>query len=182
MRRRSCPLHVPIILPVLLACATLVTQAAAQHCWPSSVALLVRDERGALIHPDELDGYTYTPEKPDSSDQGHDLEHRTDGRWGPRAPAGTYALRWWGQGDCRVHLDEVVLRRGGREMRLRLSLRGRERHGAGGGGAGHGAFVLPALLALLVLVGAASGAGAHERGDGEEQPATEQQGGSRKKP
>ncbi|HEX6369237.1 MAG TPA: hypothetical protein VF006_09910 [Longimicrobium sp.] len=123
MRRRSRLLHVPIILPVLLACVALAKPAAAQHCWPSSVSLLVRDERGALIHPDELDGYTYTPEKPDSSDQGHDLEHRTDGRWDPHVPRGTYALHWWGRGDCRVHLDEVVLRRGGREMRLRLNLR-----------------------------------------------------------
>lgn len=118
MRRRSRLIHLPAILSILLA-----APSAAQHCWPSSVSLLVRDERGAFIHPQELDGYAYTPLKPDSSDQGHDLEHRTDGRWGPRVPPGTYALHWWGQGDCRVHLDEVVLRRGGREMRLRLNLR-----------------------------------------------------------
>jgi hypothetical protein len=123
MRRRSRLFHISGILPILLACAALSRPAAAQHCWPSSVALLVRDERGALIHPNELDGYTYTPEKPDSSDQRHDLEHRTDSRWGPRVPRGTYALHWWGRGDCRVHLDEVVLRRGGSTMRLRLNLR-----------------------------------------------------------
>ena len=46
--------------------------------------LKIRDERGALIHPDQLSGYTFTPLNPDSSDQGHDLEHRTDDRWGPR--------------------------------------------------------------------------------------------------
>ncbi|HYR07172.1 MAG TPA: hypothetical protein VEQ60_05375 [Longimicrobium sp.] len=122
MRRRSRPFHLSVLIPILLTCA-LAAPAAAQHCWPSSVSLLVRDERGALIHPQELSGYTYTPERPESSDQGHDLEHRTDGRWGPRVPPGTCALHWWGQGDCRVYLDEVVLRRGGREMRLRLNLR-----------------------------------------------------------
>jgi hypothetical protein len=123
MRRRPRPIHLPAIFLILLASLALARPAAAQHCWPSSVSLLVRDERGVLIHPDSLDGYTYTPEKPDSSDQGHDLEHRTDDRWGPRVPPGTYALHWWGRGDCRVHLDQVVLRRGGREMRLRLNLR-----------------------------------------------------------
>jgi hypothetical protein len=122
MRRWSRPFHLPVVIPILLTCA-LAAPAAAQHCWPSSVSLLVRNERGSLIHPRELDGYAYTPEKPDSSDQGHDLVHRTDGRWVPRVPPGTYALHWWGRGDCRVYLDEVVLRRGGREMRLRLNLR-----------------------------------------------------------
>jgi hypothetical protein len=123
MRRRSRPIHLHIILSILLTCLAFATPAAAQHCWPSSVSLLVRDERGALIHPRELSGYTYTPERPDSSDQGHDLERRTDGRWDPRVPPGTYALHWWGRGDCRVYLDEVVLRRGDAVMRLRLNLR-----------------------------------------------------------
>ena len=118
MRRRSRLIHLPILLSILLA-----TPAAAQHCWPSSVSLLVRDEAGVLIHPNALDGYTFTPEKPDSSDQGHGLGRRTDDTWMPLAPRGTYALHWWGRGDCRVHLDEVVLRRGGGEMRLRLNLR-----------------------------------------------------------
>lgn len=62
MRRRSRPLHVHIILPFLIACAALVKPVAAQHCWPGSVALLVRDERGALIHPGELTSYTSTPQ------------------------------------------------------------------------------------------------------------------------
>ncbi|WP_420129888.1 hypothetical protein [Longimicrobium sp.] len=87
------------------------------------MALLVRDEQGALIHPRELDGYTYTPERPDSSDQRHRVEHRTDGRWRPHVPPGAHALYWWGRGDCRVHIDEVVLTRGGQVMRLRLNLR-----------------------------------------------------------
>ncbi|HEX2207751.1 MAG TPA: hypothetical protein VHG93_08710 [Longimicrobium sp.] len=123
MRHRPRLPHLFILIPVLLVCAALAEPAAAQHCWPSSVALLVRDERGALIHPDELTGYTYTPIAPDSSDQRHDLEHRTDGRWDPRVPPGTHALHWWGRGRCRVYLDEVVLRRGDAVMRLRLNLR-----------------------------------------------------------
>jgi hypothetical protein len=121
MRRRSRP--IPILLSILLACVALAAPAAAQHCWPASVSLLVRDEAGALINPNALDGYTFTPERPDSSDQQHGLGRRTDDRWMPLAPRGTYSLHWWGRGDCRVHLDEVVLRRGGGEMRLRLNLR-----------------------------------------------------------
>ena len=123
MRRRSLPFPNSVLIPTLLACLALARPAAAQHCWPSSVSLLVRDEQGAPIHPRELSGYTWTPQKPDSSDQGDDRAHRTDGRRGPRVPAGTYALHWWGRGDCRVHLDEVVLTRGDRVMRLRLNLR-----------------------------------------------------------
>jgi hypothetical protein len=120
MRRRSRLLHVPALFAILLTSAALARPAAAQHCWPSSVSLLVRDEQGAPIHPRELDGYTYTPERPDSSDQRHDVERV---RRGAQVPGGTYALHWWGRGDCRVHLDEVVLTRGGRVMRLRLNLR-----------------------------------------------------------
>jgi hypothetical protein len=123
MRRRPHPIPIPILLLVLLASLTLARPAAAQHCWPSSVALLVRDEAGALIHPRELNGYTYTPERPDSSDQGFRVRRLTGDRWGPLAPEGTHALYWWGRGDCRVQLDEVVLRRGDGVMRLRLNLR-----------------------------------------------------------
>lgn len=122
MRRRSRRTPIPIVLSLLLACA-LAAPAAAQHCWPSSVGLLVRDERGVLIHPDELASYTYTPADPDSSDQAHEIRTRTDARWEPHVPRGTPALYWYGQGDCRVYLDEVVLRRGDAVMRLRLNLR-----------------------------------------------------------
>jgi hypothetical protein len=84
------------------------------------VALVVRDEAGAVIHPRELTGYTYTPEQPDSSDQRFQVRRLAGGRWGP---AGTYALQWYGRGDCRVQVDEVVLQRGDGVMRLRLNLR-----------------------------------------------------------
>lgn len=122
MRRRSRPIHLFLLIPILIACA-LATPAAAQHCWPSSVALLVRDERGVLIHPDQLTSYTYTPQPPDSSGQAHQIRNRTDDRWSPRVPRGAHALYWMGQGPCRVYLDEVVLRRGDTVMRLRLNLR-----------------------------------------------------------
>jgi hypothetical protein len=120
MHPRFRPTHVPAIILALLACAVLATPAAAQHCWPSSVALLVRDEQGALIHPRELNGYTYTPERPDSADMAFAVRRLNRSSL---APAGAHALLWWGRGDCRVHLDEVVLTRGGRVMRLRLNLR-----------------------------------------------------------
>jgi hypothetical protein len=123
MRRRSCLPPISTIILILFASAAFATPAAAQHCWPSSVGLLVRDERGLLIHPDSLDGYTYTPQPPDSSGQAHAVRSRTDERWGARVPPGTHALYWYGQGRCRVYLDEVVLRRGDATMRLRLNLR-----------------------------------------------------------
>ena len=123
MRRRPHPIHISTLVLVLLASLALARTAGAQHCWPSNVALLVRDETGTLIHPRELNGYTYAPERPDSSDQGFRVRRLTADRWGPQAPEGTHALYWWGQGDCRVLLDEVVPRRGEQVMRLRLNLR-----------------------------------------------------------
>lgn len=122
MRRRSYPIHIPALLLVVLASVAMARPAAAQHCWPSSVALLVRDEAGTLIHPRELSGYTYTPERPDSSDQGFQVRRLAGDRWAS-APEGTHALHWYGRGDCRVQVDEVVLRRGERVMRLRMNLR-----------------------------------------------------------
>lgn len=123
MHPRSRPIQIPTIFFVLLACAALATPAAAQHCWPSSVALLVRDEQGALIHPRALDDYTWTLERPDSADMGFQVRRLTADRSGSLAPAGTHALYWWGRTDCRVYLDEVVLARGDGVMRLRLNLR-----------------------------------------------------------
>ena len=123
MRRRPHPIHILTVLLILLASVALARPAAAQHCWPSSVALLVRDEAGALIHPRELTGYTYTPERPDSSDQGFQVERLARARWAAAGSTGAYALHWYGRGDCRVQVDEVALRRGDGVMRLRLNLR-----------------------------------------------------------
>jgi hypothetical protein len=123
MQRRSRRIHIPTIVLILLACAALARPAAAQHCWPSSLALLVRDEAGTVMHPADLGGYTYTPERPDSSDQKFTVARLSGDRWAAAAPAGAHALQWHGRGDCRVQLDEVVLRRGDRVMRLRLNVR-----------------------------------------------------------
>src|SRR5687767_14776232 len=81
MHRRSRP--IPTFLAVLLACLAQAAPARAQHCWPSNVALLVRDEQGALIHPRELTGYTYTPERPDSADTQFTVRRLSGSRWGP---------------------------------------------------------------------------------------------------
>lgn len=123
MRRRPRLLPGPILIPVLLACLALARPAAAQHCWPSTVAVAVRDEAGTFVHPGELESYAYTPERPDSSDQEFAVRRLDGSRWEPLVPPGTHMLVWWGRGDCRVYLDEVVLTRGGGVMRLRLNLR-----------------------------------------------------------
>lgn len=92
MRHRSRLSHPSILIPLLLACAALASPAAAQHCWPSSVALLVRDERGALADPAQFE-VSFTPERPDSSDQAFQARRLTGNRWGRRVPAGTHALQ-----------------------------------------------------------------------------------------
>jgi hypothetical protein len=116
------PFHNLSRLFLLAACVALVRPAAAQHCWPSSLALLVHDEGGRILHPDSLDGYTHTPLEPDSVDTQFSIR-RLDAYWKEVVPHGTPALYWWGEGDCRVDVDDVVLTRGGRVMRLRLNVR-----------------------------------------------------------
>jgi hypothetical protein len=123
MRCRSLSIHLPTILLILVACAALARPAAAQHCWPSSVALLVRDDEGALIHPRELTGYTWSPQHADGPDMKFVVRRLEGEHAGGLAPDGTHALQWSGHGDCRIDLDEVVLHRGGTTMRLRMHVR-----------------------------------------------------------
>ena len=113
----------PLLLLIAVACSALARPAAAQHCWPSSVALLVRDEAGALIHPRDLAGWTFTPPPGRHGDTGFRVRPLDQARWAGVVPAGTHALYWWGQGDCLVFLDEVVLVRGGARMTLRMNVR-----------------------------------------------------------
>lgn len=121
MRIRSLRISLLLLL-VLAASAALAGPARAQHCWPASLALLVRNESGAVIHPDDLDSLAYSPVDPDSADMAFSIQ-RLNAYWKNAASPGTPALRWAGQGDCRVYLDEVTLVRGGRVMRLRMDLR-----------------------------------------------------------
>ena len=115
------PTFVSLLIP-LAASAALPRAAAAQHCWPSHLALLVRSETGAVIPPGSLDSLSYTPVEPDSADMGFDMRV-LDAYWRSAVQPGPPALNWWGRGDCRVHLDEVTLVRGGRVMRLRMAVR-----------------------------------------------------------
>lgn len=110
--------------PILLAAAIVLTAtpAAAQHCWPSTIALLVRDAHGGVIDPQRLDSVAYAPmPDPDTADfrvgperinvaDSHDSEGTTP------------VLAWRGHGDCRVDVREVVLRRGREVMRLWMDL------------------------------------------------------------
>lgn len=122
MRARLRPSFVLPLLVLLAAAAAVPLPAAAQHCWPSSLALLVHDEEGRILHPDSVGEYAYSAERADSADTGFRVR-RLDAHWKDVVPGGTPALYWWGQGDCRVDVDEVTLTRGGRVMRLRMNVR-----------------------------------------------------------
>jgi len=109
--------------------------AAAQHCWPTSIALMVRDERGTVIDPSPLmDSLRYSPARRETADflvrvvRIHPASTNDFDR-----PGGIPMITWYGQGDCRVDMREVVLRRGGAAMRLWMDLHlDAERHpGAG---------------------------------------------------
>jgi hypothetical protein len=108
----------PIIAPflALVACMLSATGAAAQHCWPTMVALVLRDEGGAVIHPRDAE-ISYLPDGRDARFRVVVAEiDETDA--GPVATAADSALTWWGSGPCRIDIDTVVVRRGDREMRL----------------------------------------------------------------
>ena len=66
-RFQSRPLSILPLLLTLMACGVAIP-AAAQHCWPSSLALVVHDSTGHIIHPQDFDTVAYTPVKPDSAD------------------------------------------------------------------------------------------------------------------
>lgn len=112
-----------IILPIL-ATVLAASAARAQHCWPSSVGLVVRDSLGAVMDPGALDSVAYSPQPR------RGLDFRVD-PWRVTAaglPKGqpkdsVTVLLWHGRGRCRIEMDEVVLRQDGREMRLRLRMR-----------------------------------------------------------
>jgi hypothetical protein len=110
-------------LTLLAVALTLIAgPAAAQHCWPTTIALLVRDARGAVVDPQRLDSVAYAPTPdPDTADFRVRPErinvadsHSFNGK--------TPVLAWRGHGHCRVLVREVVLRRGGQVMRLWMDL------------------------------------------------------------
>ncbi|HET7232228.1 MAG TPA: hypothetical protein VFJ16_19635 [Longimicrobium sp.] len=109
---------------ILLALATmlLAAPAAAQHCWPSIVVLIVRDANGSIIDPARLDSIEYAPKRLVTADfrvRPIHVDTASDQSF-ERGP--TPVLAWYGQGDCRVDIREVVLRRGTEAMRLWMDL------------------------------------------------------------
>ena len=112
---------------LVAALALAASPAAAQHCWPTEIALLVRDEHGAVIDPQRLmDSMRYSPPRGETEGFADFAVARAlvdslgTNRW--NQPGGTPAISWHGRGDCRVDMREVVLRRGGRAMRLWMDL------------------------------------------------------------
>ena len=115
-----------IRLLALLAAGLVLTAApaAAQHCWPSMIALVVRDAQGAVIDPFPLmDSVRYSPARRETADfmVRRALIHPDDTNRFDQ-PGGTPVIAWYGQGDCRVDMREVVVRAQGRVMRLWMDL------------------------------------------------------------
>src|SRR5688572_33015381 len=103
----------------LVAAAVMLaaTPAAAQHCWPSLIALVVRDARGAVIDPAPLmrDSVRYSPARGETADfvVRRALIRPLDTNAFDR-PGGTPVIAWYGQGACRVDMREVVVRARGK--------------------------------------------------------------------
>ena len=119
-RLRALRWFAALLAPAVFA----VGEARAQHCWPTMVGLVVRDSTGAVLQPEALEHLSYAPLPGASADF---AVHPW--RLAPYESAGLSrsdslpVLLWAGQGDCRVEMREVVLRHGGREMRLLLDVR-----------------------------------------------------------
>ena len=112
-----------IILPIIALLLT-AQAAGAQHCWPSAVGLVVRDSTGAVMDAATLDSVAYSP-RPSRTADFRVEPWRVTGAGLPKGQPkdSVRVLLWSGRGRCRVEMDEVVLREGGREMRLRLHVR-----------------------------------------------------------
>src|SRR5215213_9909028 len=111
-----------ISIPALLAAGLTLaaTQAAAQHCWPSIIALVVSDANGAVIDPRPLmDSVRYSPVRGETADFQVRRALIDPGETNNfDRPGGTPVIAWYGQGDCRVDMREVVVRARGKVMRL----------------------------------------------------------------
>jgi len=114
-----------ITLLVIAGLALSAARAAAQHCWPSIIALELRDERGAVIDPLPLmrDSVQWSPVRGETADfmTRRALIHPQDTN-AFEQPGGTPVIAWYGQGDCRVDMREVVVRARGHVMRLWMDL------------------------------------------------------------
>src|SRR5262249_40961483 len=93
-------------------------------CWPSGIALVVRDAQGAVIDPRPLmDSLQYSPRRNQDADfmvRAALIDPRETNNF--NRPGGTPVIIWHGQGDCRVDMREVVLRQGETVMRLWMDL------------------------------------------------------------
>jgi hypothetical protein len=116
-----------IRIPALLAAGLTLaaTPAAAQHCWPSMIALVVRDADGAVINPAPLmrDSVRYSPARGETADfvvRRALIRPLDTNRFDQ--PGGMPVIAWYGQGACRVDMREVVVRARGKVMRLWMDL------------------------------------------------------------
>ena len=105
------------IAAIGLALALVAAPAAAQHCWPASISLLVRDPHGGVFDPERLDSLDFSP-KPGEESRFAVHPERIEAGDASVVQGPTPVLTWSAQGRCRVDMREVVLREGAAVMRL----------------------------------------------------------------
>jgi len=112
-------------IALILAAATLAaTPAAAQHCWPSMIAVVVRDANGAVLDPGpSMRELHYSPGRNETADfmvRRALIDPNDTNRFDQ--PGGMPVIAWYGQGACRVDMREVVIHAQGKVMRLWMDL------------------------------------------------------------
>lgn len=108
---------------IFLALAGLLVSspASAQHCWPATIALVLRDSAYNAIDPAHVDSLEVSP-KPGAMADFRVITGRIDPSDSNRRDGTVPAFLWAGRGDCRVDIREVVIRRQGVVMRLWMDL------------------------------------------------------------
>lgn len=116
MRRRS-------LLLTLAAVAAAASPAAAQHCWPASLALVVQDADGRVVAPSAVDSVVSWPTPPATGHAAMYVRRASRSLHGGVAGRDSANVHYWpGRGGCVVAMDSVRIVHAGHRMTLVPSL------------------------------------------------------------
>ncbi|MDB4952394.1 MAG: hypothetical protein JWM27_5043 [Gemmatimonadetes bacterium] len=104
---------------VLAAALLSASPAQAQHCWPTAVAIVLRDSHGRVVDAKAADEVAVAPRPSRDADFSFALR-QLGPEWGtPALSTDTVPSSvWMGRGTCSIDIDTVTVRRGRWVMRL----------------------------------------------------------------
>lgn len=113
------------LLAAVVALGAAAAPAAAQHCWPTALSLVVRGADGAVLPPAEVDSIAYWPVPQGvAARAAMRLRRASPELHGGLAGADSAVVHYWPSiGGCRLQVDSVRIVEGGRTMTLLVGLR-----------------------------------------------------------